>query len=273
MKMMLAQTAPARFDVKANLATLKRLCQQAVDSEAELLVLPELAMTGYNIFDQLTTLAEPLDGPLCRAVADYAQRYGLHIIFGLAERDPHGILYNTAILLDDTGAQLGAYRKRQLWGREHQHFRPGDAHCVLDTRLGRIGLMICYDNEFPEIARALARQGAQLIVSPTANMHPNASRQRLQIRARAMDNQCFVACANRAGQEEALHYCGNSLIADPDGEVLGQLGEPSGVLVTPLDFSAIETSQRAQNYLKDLRSCECMPMREEKTDNDPHSLR
>nr|WP_298377656.1 carbon-nitrogen hydrolase family protein [uncultured Halomonas sp.] len=260
MKMMLAQTAPARFDVKANLATLETLCQQATASKVELLVLPELALTGYNIFDRLSSLAEPIDGALCQAVADYARRFGLHIVFGLAERgsqdsrDVQGALYNTAVLFDDRGTQLGAYRKRQLWDREHDHFRPGDKYCVLDTRLGRIGLMICYDNEFPEVARTLAGQGAQLVVSPTANMHPNAARQRLQIRARAMDNQCFVACANRAGQEEALHYCGNSIIAGPDGEVLGQLGDASGTLIAELDFSAIDTSRQAQDYLKDLRS-------------------
>ncbi|WP_227367768.1 carbon-nitrogen hydrolase family protein [Halomonas sp. M20] len=254
MKMMLAQTAPARFDVKANLATLEMLCRQAIASKVELLVLPELALTGYNIFDRLATFAEPLDGPLCQAVADFARRFGIYIAFGMAERDSQGTLYNTAVMLDDRGTQLGAYRKRQLWDREHEHFRPGDEYCVLDTRLGRIGLMICYDNEFPEISRTLTGQGAQLIVSPTANMHPNASRQRLQIRARAMDNQCFVACANRAGQEDALHYCGNSIIAGPDGEVLGQLGEASGTLIAELDFSAIDTSRQAQDYLKDLRS-------------------
>lgn len=253
MRVMIAQTAPVRFDVAANLAALESLCRQAVAAEVDLLVLPELAMTGYNVFDRLETLAEPLDGPLCRAVADQAERFGLHIAFGVAERAPEGALYNTAVLVDDTGARLGAYRKRQLWDREHQHFRPGDAHCVLDTRLGRIGLMICYDNEFPEVSRALARQGAQLIVSPTANMQPNASRQRLQIRARAMDNQCFVACANRAGQEDALVYCGSSLVAGPDGEVLGQLGEAPGTLVASLDFAAINLSRQAQNYLGDLR--------------------
>nr|WP_299240637.1 carbon-nitrogen hydrolase family protein [uncultured Halomonas sp.] len=256
MKMMLAQTAPVRFDVKANLATLETLCQQATASKVELLVLPELALTGYNIFDRLSSLAEPIDGALCQAVANIARHHGLHIAFGMAERDSQGILYNTAVLLDDKGAQLGTYRKRQLWDREHDYFRPGDTYCVLDTRIGRIGLMICYDNEFPEVSRALAQQGAQLILSPTANMHPNASRQRLQIRARAMDNQCFVACANRAGQEEALHYCGNSVIAGPDGEVLGQLGETSGALIVELDFSAIDISQRAQNYLEDLRPYE-----------------
>lgn len=253
MRLMLAQTNPRRDDISANLDTLEALCRQAVAADADLLALPELALTGYNVFDRLVELAEPVDGPLTTRVEELAKAHGLFILFGLAERQPDGRLTNSAVLIDDSGKRIATYHKRQLWDREHTHFAAGDALCVVTTRLGRLGLMICYDNEFPEMARALAQRGAEIILSPTANMLPNAERQRLQTRARALDNQCFMACINRAGSEDELHYCGNSLVAGPDGEILGSLGEAPGVLVADIDLERIAASRAQQDYLQDLR--------------------
>lgn len=252
MRLMLAQTDPVHADVAANLDALDGLCQQAVAAGAQLLALPELALTGYNVFERLDELAD--EGELIDQVARLAHQYRLHLLFGLAQRQADGRLTNSAVLIDDAGTTLACYHKRQLWDREHQYFTPGDELCVADTRLGRLGLMICYDNEFPEIARALAQAGAEVILSPTANMVPNAERQQLQIRARALDNQRFVACINRAGIEGELHYCGNSLVAGPDGEVLGRLGNDAGVLVVDIEHSRIDESRSHQDYLKDLRA-------------------
>ncbi|MBY6027970.1 MULTISPECIES: carbon-nitrogen hydrolase family protein [Halomonas] len=251
MRLMLAQTDPVTGDIAANLSTLEGLCRQAEAAGADLLALPELALTGYNVFDRLDELAD--EGALVDRVASLARQYHLHVLFGLALRQADGRLTNSAVLLDDEGHQLACYHKRQLWDREHRYFAPGDELCVVDTRLGKLGLMICYDNEFPEMARALAQAGAEVILSPTANMVPNADRQQLQIRARAMDNQRFVACINRSGVEDTLHYCGNSLVAGPDGEVLGRLGNDAAVLVVDLDLERIHESRVHQDYLKDLR--------------------
>ncbi|MEQ6889708.1 nitrilase-related carbon-nitrogen hydrolase [Halomonas sp. CS7] len=253
MRLMLAQTAPQWGDVPANLVTLEALCRQASAAGADLLALPELALSGYNIFARLEEFAEPVGGPIARRLGELAADYGLFLLVGLAQRQADGRMTNAALLIDDHGERLATYHKRQLWDREHAVFAAGDACCVEDTRLGRLGLMICYDNEFPEMARALARGGAEVILSPTANMVPNAERQVLQIRARALDNQCFVACINRAGTEAELHYCGNSLVAGPDGEVLGQLGAGAGSLVVDLDRGRLGESRANQDYLKDLR--------------------
>jgi len=253
MRLMLAQTNPLCGDVSANLASLQSQCQQAAAAGADLLVLPELALTGYNIFSRLNELAEPVGGPIAQQAAKLAAEHKLFLLFGLAERQADGRLSNSAVLIDDQGERLATYHKRQLWDREHAFFAAGEECCVVDTRLGRLGLMICYDNEFPEIARAMARSGAQIILSPTANMVPNGERQALQIRARALDNQCFVACINRAGVEAELHYCGNSLVAGPDGEVLGCLGIDAGSLVVDIDLERINESRAHQDYLQDLR--------------------
>lgn len=253
MRLMLAQTAPRWGDVPANLVALEALCRQASAAGADLLALPELALSGYNVFARLDEFAEPEGGPIARRLAELAAEHGLFLVVGLAQRQADGRLTNTAVLIDDHGERLATYHKRQLWDREHAVFAAGDDVCVVDTRLGRLGLMICYDNEFPEMARALARGGAEIILSPTANMMPNAGRQVLQIRARALDNQCFVACINRAGAEAELHYCGNSLIAGPDGEILGQLGAGAGSLMVDLDRGRIAESRALQDYLKDLR--------------------
>lgn len=256
MRLVIAQTDPVRGEARDNLAALEALCHQAVLAGADLVALPELALTGYNVFEQLETLSDPVGGPLSEQLGRLAAEFGLHLLVGLAERQSDGRLTNSAVLFDDHGQRIATYHKRQLWDREHQYFSAGDELCVVETRLGRLGLMICYDNEFPEIARALAQRGAEVILSPTANMVPNAERQQLQIRTRAMDNQCFVACINRAGIEDQLHYCGNSLVAGPDGEVLGLLGVDPGVLIVDLDLDRIDESRVHQNYLKDLRAIE-----------------
>jgi predicted amidohydrolase len=259
MRLMLAQTNPVWADTAANLDALEDLCRLAVNAKVDLLAMPELAFTGYNIFDCLdspNTLVEPIGGPISSQVTKLAIKYNLHILFGIAERQSNGQLTNSAVLLDDNGNRLATYHKRQLWDRENERFTAGKKHCVVDTRFGRLGLMICYDNEFPEITRELVQAGAEIILSPTANMIPNAERQILQIRARAMDNQCFVACINRSGTEGELYYCGNSLVAGPDGEVVGSLGIDSGTLIVDINLTRINESRANQDYLKDLQTLE-----------------
>lgn len=252
MRLMIAQTDPLWAEPAANLKALESFCRIAAETNVDLLALPELAFTGYNIFERLDTLAETIDGPIVTEVAKLANKYNLHLLFGLAKRRLSGEMSNSAILLDDNGQRLATYDKRYLWDRENEFFVAGKNSCVVDTGFGKLGLMICYDNEFPEVARELAQAGAEIILSPTANMLPNEERQVLQIRARAMDNQCFVACINRTGVEGALHYCGNSLVAGPDGEVLGRLGLAPGIVIVDIDLARIEESRTHQNYLKDL---------------------
>ncbi|MEZ7519149.1 carbon-nitrogen hydrolase family protein [Psychrobacter sp. NPDC078370] len=254
MKLMIAQTSPLLAEPTVNLEALESLCRLAVEAEVDLIALPELAFTGYNIFERLDRLAQTIDGPIVTEAARLADKYNLHLLFGLAERQSNDELSNSAILLDDNGQHLATYNKRHLWDRENEFFIAGKKSCVVDTRFGKLGLMICYDNEFPEVARELAQAGAEVILSPTANMLPNAERQVLQIRARAMDNQCFVACINRSGVEDTLHYCGNSIVADPDGEVIGRLGLTAGTMIVDIDLARIDESRTHQNYLKDLRA-------------------
>ena len=253
MRLMIAQTNPLWAEPAANLKALESLCRLAAEAKVDLLALPELAFTGYNIFERLDSLAEPADGSIVTEVATLADKYNLHLLFSFAEQGADGEFSNSAVLLDDNGQHLATYHKRHLWGRENEFFVAGKQSCVVDTRFGKLGLMICYDNEFPEVARELAQAGAEIILSPTANMLPNAERQVLQIRARAMDNQCFVACINRSGVEETLHYCGNSIVAGPDGEVLGRLGLAAGTLIVDIDLACIDESRTHQDYLKDLR--------------------
>ncbi len=247
MKLMIAQTSPLLAEPTVNLEALESLCRLAVEAEVDLIALPELAFTGYNIFERLDRLAQTIDGPIVTEAARLADKYNLHLLFGLAERQSNDELSNSAILLDDNGQHLATYNKRHLWDRENEFFIAGKKSCVVDTRFGKLGLMICYDNEFPEVARELAQAGAEVILSPTANMLPNAERQVLQIRARAMDNQCFVACINRSGVEDTLHYCGNSIVADPDGEVIGRLGLTAGTMIVDIDLARIDESRTHQN--------------------------
>lgn len=251
---MIAQINPILAQPKANLKDFEILCRIAMEAQVDLIALPELAFTGYNIFNQLNKLAETIEGNIVSEVIKLANKNHLYVLFGFAEKRINGEFNNSAVLIDSNGQHLVTYHKRQLWGRENGLFIAGKKSCVVATPFGKLGLMICYDNEFPEVARELVQEGAEIILSPTANMLPNAERQELQIRARAIDNQCFVACINRSGAEGEIHYCGNSLVVGPDGEVLGKLGLGVGTLIVDVDLSLIHESRKQQDYLKDLKS-------------------
>lgn len=183
MRLMLAQTDPVTGDIAANLSALEGLCRQAEAAGADLLALPELHSPAT------TCLTASMSWPTRERWSIAWRRWHASIICMCCSAwhcaRPDGRLTNSAVLLDDEGHQLACYHKRQLWDREHRYFAPGDELCVVDTRLGKLGLMICYDNEFPEMARALAQAGAEVILSPTANMVPNADRQQLQIRGQS----------------------------------------------------------------------------------------
>lgn len=203
--------------------SLARLDLELADSKArgsDLLITPEMYLTGYNIgADRVNAAAEPADGPMTRRLADLARKHKMAILAGFPERDGTAI-FNAGILLDDTGQSVLSYRKTHLYGGgDRAIFTPGRTLApVVDFNGWRLGFAICYDIEFPELARRHAQAGAEVILCPTANMLPYQSIPNRIVPSRAEENEIYVAYANYIGQEGDFNYCGLSCVCGPDGE-------------------------------------------------------
>jgi len=208
-----------------NVARAVQSIEAAATEGASLVVLPELGNTGY-VFkdrDEAFALAEALpDGETAQIFADAAERLGIYIVAGIAERAGER-LYNSAILTGPSG-HIGSYRKLHLWNNEHLFFESGDLGVpVFDTPLGRIAIAICYDGWFPETYRLAAMQGADIVCVPTnwvpMEGHP-ADRPAMATTltmAAAHSNGLMIACANRIGTERGQPFVGQSLIVGGDG--------------------------------------------------------
>lgn len=241
-------------DVAANLATIADAARQARDRGADLLITPEMFVTGYNIGPRVAELAAR---PLVAAVAEVAAAAGIAIVAGLPERLADGTVANTALFVDETGTELARYRKTHLFSELDR------ALFVAGTELGapvtyrgvRVSLLICYDVEFPEPVRAAARQGAHVVVVPTAQMEPFAFVAETLIGVRAWENQVYVAYVNRSGAEGDLSYVGRSSIVAPSGQVLDAVpaAETTGLLLATVDTDVVDEAQRLNPYLDDLR--------------------
>jgi predicted amidohydrolase len=242
------------MDVAGNLQRLHQLALEA--KGADLLVLPEMFLTGYNIgVDAVSVLAEVYNGESAQQVARIAKAAGIAILYGYPERTEDGQIYNAVQLIDANGERLCNYRKTHLFGDlDRSMFSPGtNDFPVVELNGWKLGFLICYDLEFPENARRLALEGAELILVPTANMIPFDFIADVTVRARAFENQCYVAYANYCGHEGDIHYCGQSSIAAPDGSRIAQAGLDEALIVGELDRQLMVDSRAANRYLLDRR--------------------
>ncbi len=253
MRIALLQDSGVPGDPAANLERLAMAARRSAAESIDLLIAPELYLTGYNIGDRLRDLAEPADGPAAKRVAEIAAETGVALLYGYPEA-ARKKLYNAALLVDGTGAVRANYRKTHLFGPEEKRlFSPGDELVLVELGTLTLGLLICYDVEFPEAVRALVLAGADLIAVPTALMRPYENVPEQMVPARAFENQVFIAYANRCGQEGEVTYCGMSCIIAPDGKPLIQSGRAEAFLVADVDPEAHTESRKANPYLEDRR--------------------
>jgi len=211
--------------VSDNRARIREAILAAAGVGANVVVLPELAHCGYlfESSDELRRLAEPLHGPTVREWESLAIQRQLVVVGGVAELGEDGLVYSTAVLVDETGLR-GSYRKTHLWNTEKTRgFVPGSAAPpVIDTRFGRIGMAVCYDLEFPELVRLVALDGADLLCGPVNwPMFPRPAGERpneiVRVQADAAVNRMVVAVADRTGTERGQEWLGGSVIVDADG--------------------------------------------------------
>jgi predicted amidohydrolase len=230
--------------VAANLARCVTYVERCVEATgADLVVLPETATTGFTPgvpAAALYDLVSEVPGPVTAPVQEAAARLGVHVVLGTYERGlPAGTVHNAAVLIGPSGDVLGTYRKTHLFCGEEVcdggWVTPGDRAVVVDTALGKIGLIICFDGDYPELSRIEAVLGAEVIVRPSALLR-SADIWELTTRARAYDNHVFLVAANATGTDPAgVIYFGNSLIVTPIAEVVARAASHEGWVSARLD--------------------------------------
>jgi 5-aminopentanamidase len=237
------QLAPVIGDLEANRTLCLAAIEEAIGVGAEVIILPELITSGYMFTstEEAAEVAIAPDHELLREWADAAARADVIVIGGFCERGgPAGPVYNSAAVVDASGLRA-VYRKLHLWDNEHAIFTPGsEAPPVIETRVGRIGVVICYDLEFPELTRSVALGGAQLLAVPTNwPLFPRPDGERPSEVTIAMAtgriNKMAVACADRLGRERGQDWTGGATIVDPDGWVAAESRAP-GMLIADVDL-------------------------------------
>jgi predicted amidohydrolase len=244
--------SPSGDGAQPGLPALNAAMASAAAQGAHWLVTPEMALTGYAIgAERVRALAETADGPLAEAVAALAQRHGVGVVYGFPEHNGEQRPFNSVQAISARGERLGLYRKTHLYGAvDAAQFNPGDSPPpVFDANGWRIGLLICYDVEFPEPARDLALRGADLVLVPTANMAEFPEVVQRLVPARACENRLFVAYANACGLEhtaaQTVHYGGLSTLCGPMGEVLTQAGDTPVLLLHTLQRSDLVAARQS----------------------------
>ena len=204
---------------------------------------------------------QPADGAWAQAIATIAQRHGLAIAYGYPERDARGVVFNAAQCIDAQGQRCLNYRKTWLFGDlDRQQFAAGAPSAATFTLQGwSLGLLICYDVEFPEATRRLALAGADLIVVPTANMPEYDFVAQSLVPVRAYENQLYVAYANYVGAEGPVQYGGLSLVAAPNGQILAQAQRQPTLLLVTLDDTRLSAARTTNRHVADVAARRAQP--------------
>lgn len=250
----LLQSSGRPGDTAHNLRVLADAVREAAATGAGLLACPELFLTGYAIGEGLHRLAEPADGDSARTISALAAEHGVAVLYGYPERDGARV-YNSAQLIGPDGTRLANYRKTHLFGCfEREWFTPGEQPVVQAELAGlRIGVMICYDVEFPENVRGHALAGTDLLLVPTAQMHPFQFVAESVIPVRAFENQMYIAYINRVGPEGDFEFVGLSCLAGPDGVVRTRAGRGEQLVQADADPAFLKESRAGNPYLADRR--------------------
>lgn len=256
MKLALVQLPCILGEKAKNLEIIKSAVKE---SDSDIVVFGEMFLTGYMCRDNLTKLAEPLEGPSIKKIVDIAREYDTHIVFGMPERDSDikGLFYNSAILVYPN-EKVGCYRKMHLANfgpfEEHLYFGTGGNLPVFETRFGKIGMLICFDCFFPEVSKIYALKGADILVCISAS--PSTTRIFFEkvIEARAIENAIFFTYTNLVGTELNMVYWGGNTVIGPRGDVKAK-GEyfKEDIVKCAINLKDLGTAREFRPTLRDTR--------------------
>ncbi len=251
-------------DKEVNLQMAVDLIEESASNGADLVVLPEMFNCPYSN-DKFPEYAEDRDNSrTLKTVAGAAREYGVYLVAGSIPESDGDDIYNTSFIIDYKGYIIGSYRKLHLFDidvpdgitfKESDTLTAGGELTIVDTDLARLGVIICYDIRFPELARLMALEGVEVLVVPGAfNMTTGPSHWETLIRARAIDNQLFLVAASPARDEDASYVAyGHSMIVDPWGEVLSEAGSGEEIIYADVNLNCINKVRRQLPVLKNRR--------------------
>jgi len=258
-KLALAQMASKRENKQENIKKIEEITVKAKEQGADLVIFPELFLTGYVVRDQIYELAETIPGPSTQKMEQVAKETGMYIIFGMPElsEKTRATVFNTAVFIGPDGF-IGKYRKMYLPTHsvfeEKRHFRPGYQVAAFDTPIGKIGMCICYDIFFPEVTRLTRLYGSQLIVCISASPAVRRSYFEILTAARALENTAFLAYVNLVGIEDGLQFWGGSRLVSPTGDVVVKAKyDEEDFVLCDVNFGDIRTAETFIPTLRDLR--------------------
>ncbi|MCL1971092.1 MAG: carbon-nitrogen hydrolase family protein [Candidatus Bathyarchaeota archaeon] len=258
-KIALAQISSKRENKQANLQKYEELTLKAKKQNTDLIIFPEMSLTGYVVKDQIYELAEQIPGPSVEKMETIAKKTGMHIIFGMPEvsQKTKATLYNTAVLIGPKG-YIGKYQKMYLPTHsvfeEKRYFRPGYQPAVFDTDIGKIGLTICYDIFFPEVFRLTRLKGAQIIVCISASPAVRRNYFEILTSARAIENTAYLAYVNLSGIQENLQFWGGSRLVSPTGDIIAKAKyDEEDFICCEADFHDLKPAEAFIPTLRDLR--------------------
>lgn len=246
-------------DKDYNIDKIEQRTEDAGKRDANIVIFPELSLTGYSVRDLAYELAEPIPGPSVKLLEKIAEKERMYMVCGMLERSgkAQAVLYNTAILLGPKG-YIGKYRKMHLPTHsvfeEKRYFRLGYQTPVFQTDIGKLGLTICYDVFFPEMSRILRLKGAQLIICISAS--PARRRKFFEVltTARAIENTVYLAYVNLVGVENGLQFWGGSRLVAPNGTILAQAKyDDEDLIVGNINYADLERTEVFVPTLRDLR--------------------
>lgn len=241
-------------DPEANFARAAGRMERAAAERPDLIVLPEMWNTGYAL-KIIGSIADP-GGDRTRAFASgFARKHGVNVVAGsIAELREDGV-YNTVRIFGRDGEPAGEYDKIHLFRLmdEEKHLKPGRRIGLAELDGVRVGAMICYDIRFPELARTLVLAGAKILVVPAEWPHPRLEHWRTLLRARAIENQVFVAACNRVGTSNGTEFFGHSMIIDPWGEIVAEAGGEETILTAEIDLDLVDDVRRRIPVFEDRR--------------------
>jgi predicted amidohydrolase len=258
-KLALAQISSRRESKKRNLQKIEEFTVKAKEKAADLVIFPELSLTGYVLHDQIYELAETIPGPSTKRIEDLAKKTGMHIIFGMPElsEKTKATIFNTAVFVGQKGF-IGKYRKMYLPTHsvfeEKRYFRSGYQTATFNTPIGNIGLFICYDIFFPEICRLTRLKGAELMVCISASPAVRRGYFEILTAARALENTAFLAYVNLVGVEDGLQFWGGSRLVSPTGAPLAKAKyDEEDLVICEIDYRDIRPAETFIPTLRDLR--------------------
>lgn len=260
-----AQTTSYKDGKEYNVQRAGEMIKEAAANGAALIAFPEMYLSGYVASRRLADLCEEAAGPSFEKMASFAAENKIHVAYGFPEcrpEDAHSakpdgrpIIYNSMNFISDEGELIGTYAKSHLFAGERINFTAGTETKIFDTKLGRVGLLICYDLEFPEPARKLGVRGAEVIIAISANMGPYDDIHEHFARSRAMENGAYLVYSNYTGSDNRFRYVGRSGLYAPDGSLqCGPSERTEGLIYAEVDLEKarnIDSDIDYLNYLSD----------------------